>query len=100
MAIVSLMRLPTTPREGWAFVFEHDQVHRKQSPKHIGQFDPMRNVSRPGSKWHLDHQQAHNEMATGQLSVQSWILADSNLFNLKQKTWWEFVNHQDHLTFG
>ena len=102
MAIVSLLRLPVTPRERWAFVFEHDQAHRrwlrslqkrnKAQQTHL--FDPMQNESLPGSKWHLDHQQAHNVMAAAPATGQ--ILADSNLNNLRQKAWWEFMNHQEH----
>lgn len=100
MAIASLLRLPTTRQEGWAFVFEHDQAHRRQTRKRNGVttylLDPMRNVNRPGSKWHLDHQQAHNAMAAGTPPELGQILRDSNLFNPLQRRWWEFMNHHEH----
>lgn len=96
MAIVSLLRLPSAPRERWAFVFEHNMAHRKQNPVTTYLLDPMRFVERPGSKWHLDHQQAHNAMAQGPPPIFGAILRDSNLSNQRQKKWWEFLNHQEH----
>lgn len=93
--MVSLLRLPLTEREGWAFVFEHDQAHRRQHPRTISWLlDPMRAVSRPSSKWHLDHQQAHNQMAAKPPPVPAQILLDSSL--PLQKAWWEFANHHEH----
>lgn len=96
MAIVSLLRLPVTPRERWAFVFEHNQAHLKQGGPTTYVLDPMRNENLPGTKWHLDHQQAHNTMASASPATFGAILRDSNLFNLRQKKWWEFLNHQEH----
>lgn len=100
MAIVSLLRLPQTPREHWAFVFEHDQAHRRwvrklqkqNKPQQTHLLDPMRRQGLPGSKWHLDHQLAHKEMAPPPLTSQ--ILIDSSL--PLQRAWWEFANHQEH----
>lgn len=98
MAIVSLLRLPLTAREGWAFVFEHDQAHRRQRRQQklvtTYLFDPMRNVNRPGSKWHLDHQLAHNQIAAGPPPLTIQVLRDSIL--PRGKTWWEFTNHHEH----
>ena len=95
MAIVSLLRLPLTELERWAFTFEHDRAHRKSHGPTSYVLDPMRRENGPGSKWHLDHQQAHNRMARPPPSVLT-VLRDSNLFNLRQKTWWEFANHHEH----
>lgn len=102
MAIVSLLRLPLTLREAWAFTFEHDQAHRRQNRRQNKKqhatttylFDPMRRVNLPGSKWHLDHQLAHNQMAAGPPPLTVQILRDSNL--PPQRTWWEFANHHEH----
>lgn len=96
MSIVSLLRLPTTPRERLAFVFEHDQAHRRQN-KRTYLLYPMQNENRPGSKWHFDHQQAHNAMRRGPPPKTNFILMDSNLFRRRQKLWWEFTNYQEHL---
>ena len=105
MAIVSLLRLPlrSEPRERWAFVFEHDQRHRKASTVTSYLLDPMQNERWPGTKWHLDHQQAHRVMAAGNPSgtppvspTFGAILADSNLLNSRQRKWWEFLNHREH----
>lgn len=104
MGIVSLLRLPLTVRERWSFVFEHDQAHRKwtrelQRKKRLHKarlLDPMRNENWPASKWHLDHQLAHNRVTAGLPPRTGQILVDSNLFRLQQKRWWEFVNHYEH----
>lgn len=97
MAIVSLLRLPTTPRERWAFIFEHDQAHRRKTRKPTSYvLDPMQNEGLPTSKWHLDHQQAHNQMNASLPGSIGQILSDSNLRNINQKTWWQFANHNEH----
>lgn len=104
MAIVSLLQLPLTVRARWAFVFEHDQAHRrwtrqlqkKNLPHMTRLFDPMQHENLPASLWHLNHQLAHQEVTTGPPSKTGQILADSNLFRLRQKRWWEFANHHEH----
>lgn len=96
MAIVSLQRLPRTQREYWVFAFEHNMAHRKQGSATTYLLDPIRNVNRPGTKWHLDHQQAHNAMAAQAPTTFGAILRDSNLLNQRQRNWWEFLNHQEH----
>lgn len=96
MAIVSLLRLPLTPRERMAFVFEHNMAHRKLNPITTYLLDPMLYENRPGSKWHLDHQQGHTEVTRGPPTAPTALLQDYNLFNLRQKKWWEFTNHYAH----
>ena len=102
MAIVSLLRLPLTVRERWAFVFEHDQAHRrwvrqlqkKKKPYQAHLFDPMLREGLPSSKWHLDHQNAHNAMTIGPPPATGQILIDSSL--PRERAWWEFANHHEH----
>lgn len=96
MAIVTLLVLPTTPRDRLAFVFEHDQAHRRSPSKVAYLLDPMQNEGIPGTKWHLDHQQAHNGLATGPPPEINSPIQDSNLMGRKMKPWWEFFNHQEH----
>lgn len=96
MAIVSLQRLPRTQRELNIFAFEHNIAHRRQAGPTSYLLDPIRNINRPATKWHLDHQQAHNGMAAGNPRTFGAILRDVNLSNLSQRAWWEFQNHLEH----
>ena len=105
MTIVSLLVLPPAndERARKTFEFEHAMAHRAvlgaMTPLH--QFsalpyfvDPMQNENWPGSKWHRDHQQGHDD-ARGKLASDQ-ILRDANLNDEKQALWWTFVNHQEH----
>lgn len=67
--------------------------------------DPAYDTEIPGSAWHLNHQQSHDDFNAalpsyrGSLTVgipQNEILIDSNLANADQLTWWTFINHQEH----
>ena len=120
MTLVSLL----TVNEGHkaAFGFEHAMAHRN----YLGQMapldrfsvipyllDPMQDLSIPGSSWHLDHQQAHNDAlvsipsyyqgpdGAAPTTVQTGLfigqnLRDYNLDNLDQLRWWTFTNHVEH----
>ena len=67
--------------------------------------DPMQDISTPGSGWHLDHQQAHNDAmdylptefgaSTVGLRI-GGILRDYDLDDERQRKWWEFQNHMEH----
>jgi hypothetical protein len=67
--------------------------------------DPAYDTAIPASKWHLNHQQSHDdfnaalpaEYGSTQIGIpQGAILLDSNLKNPDQLTWWTFINHQEH----
>ena len=58
--------------------------------------DPMRNIDVPGSDWHLDHQQAHNDFTTALAIKPPQILLDSNLAQQDDQPWWTFANHLEH----
>jgi hypothetical protein len=67
--------------------------------------DPPQHTDVRASKWHLNHQQAHDDFI---LAVPagyenpaigiptSQILVDSDLSNPESRTWWTFANHQEH----
>ena len=101
-----------------SFAFEHAMAHRNamgvMSP--LDRFsvvpyllDPEQNLAIPGSMWHLDHQQAHNDALThlptefGAPTVGLFIggiLRDYDLDNQAQRTWWTFQNHMEHYVGG
>jgi hypothetical protein len=102
MGNVNLLFLPI--EEGparHAFVWDHLQAHRdllaqrKTSGPLTLLLDPMQNEDLPASKWHVDHQEAHNNVRAGINSDQ--ILRDSNLSDEEQRLWWTFINHQEHM---
>jgi hypothetical protein len=100
------------------FTFEHMMQHREyfaiMAP--LDRFsilpyllDPTYGTDIRAGPWHLSHQQAHNDF-TQQLPP-FWdarhvgfgiptdqILVDSNLQDPESRTWWTFVNHQEHFT--
>ena len=100
------------------FGFEHAMAHRNglgaMAP--LSRFsvlpymlDPMQHQEIPGSMWHLDHQQAHNDALdslpsyfgsdTAGLAI-GGILRDYNLDDASQRTWWTFQNHMEHYVGG
>jgi hypothetical protein len=96
MAIVSLLHLPEDSPAREAFVFEHLMAHRALGRVSVSLLlDPMQNEEVPASKWHLDHQTAHNQVRGAINSDQ--ILRDSNLLDEEARIWWTFINHQEHM---
>jgi hypothetical protein len=103
MTIANLLVLPPPENRParWAFIFDHQQAHLALLPKGRSRpstlplvLDPMQNENLPGSKWHLDHQQAHNN-ARGNIHSDQ-ILRDSNLGDRTAALWWTFINLQEH----
>ena len=114
MTIASLLYRPEDERAKTAFNFDHAMAHRAyyqlMAPLHEWTvmpyfIDPAQHVEIPGSMWHLNHQQAHNDFSlalpsdfqqptTGNPTRQ--ILLDSNLDDPGSLTWWTFINHQEH----
>ena len=107
------------PRQRAVFEFEHAMAHRSvlgvMFP--LTQFSvlpyfitPMHDENHPGDKWHLNHQQAHNDMLVALPSsfikhaangiASDHILRDSDLSNPRQRPWWIFNNHQEHFLAG
>jgi hypothetical protein len=116
MSIATLLNIPDHPAGRNAFSFEHAMAHREYMavmgpldqwtlmPYFI---DPAQYQSRPATKWPLNHQQAHNDFTTylpADASAlvagipSSQILLESDLNQPDSRTWWTFVNHQEHLT--
>jgi hypothetical protein len=71
--------------------------------------DPAQNIGTPGSKWHLNHQQAHNDALENLPSYfgastvglpSGGILRDYNLDDPRQRAWWTFQNWQEHYVGG
>ena len=86
MSIVSLTSLDDP-----FFAFDHEMAHRLFLSTHI--HDPMvDDPNVPASKWHLDHQVAHD---AANLPLHQNLI-DSALNNEHQRIWWTFANHQEH----
>jgi len=104
MTTVTLLKLPDEERARIAFAWEHDIIHRKQSPTFL--LDPLQGPDWPGSKWHLDHQISHNQLnprkprKRRQGMAPFFILRDTDLSNPGQRAWWEFANHHEHYYAG
>jgi hypothetical protein len=105
-------------RDSW-FAFEHAMQHRallgvlaelngfSLAPYFI---EPEQGVDRHANKWHLDHQQAHNDANTDLPSQYYWPkgskptfglrigqnLIDTRMADERQRRWWEFENHTEH----
>lgn len=112
MAQVTLLVRNEGPLAEAVFAFEHAMAHREvlgaMSP--LTQFSvipyfiyPMHNENQPGSTWHLNHQQAHNDVLSKLPSIipgrgldTDMVLRDSDLSNPRQGPWWTFANHQIH----
>jgi hypothetical protein len=99
------------------FDFEHAMAHRKllavMSPLTSYSvlpymLDPSQDVGRSASKWHLNHQQAHNDALTSvpaqygaPVTAQAGLfvgqnLVDTDFDNERQLTWWMFENWMEH----
>ena len=97
-----------------AFNFHHAMAHRAyyQAMGPLSRWsvlpyllDPPSDTARRASKWHLNHQQAHNDAIQALPSgwerpavgiPSSQILVDSSLADPRSLTWWTFINHQEH----
>jgi hypothetical protein len=97
------------------FDFEHMMAHRlyfgAMSPlAHFSVLpyllDPSFDTDHPASKWHLNHQQAHDDAlvtlparfgTTEDIGIfVGQIVREDDLSNQDQLTWWTFQNHQEH----
>lgn len=68
--------------------------------------DPEYDTQEPATKWHLNHQQAHNDvLATlpayreAEVHIGAYngqILSESDLSNQDELTWWTFANEREH----
>lgn len=111
MAIASLL-VKTDPA---TFAFEHAMATRLQLAAMwpLTQFsvlpyllDPEYDTELPATKWHLNHQQAHNDVLVtlpayfGAIehlgAFNNQILMENDLDNADQLTWFTFANHQEH----
>jgi len=102
--------------EAWrnVFAFEHAMAHRNNMAV-MGPLDqwsvmpywidPTIYESRPATKWHLNHQQAHDDFnrnlpayptAAEPGITASQNLIDSDFARRESRTWWTFVNHNQH----
>jgi hypothetical protein len=60
--------------------------------------DPVKDVERRASFWHINHQLLHDDLAAAlppSFSL-SQILVDSDLSDQRSLTWWLFANHAEH----
>jgi hypothetical protein len=136
VAISALQKWPEDASEAASFSFEHMMAHRylmsafaqigaatppatgfETTPTPLSDFsvlpyllDPMYDMYEPGSKWQLNHQQAHNDFSSAIASpfgieptpvgvLPGQILLNSPLDTPGPLQWWTFVNHTEHL-FG
>ena len=96
------------------FAFHHAMSHRTyyqaMGPLHQWTIlpyllDPTYALLLPGSEWHLNHQQAHNDFTrtvpSGYENPGVGIPTNQNLLNpdladARSRAWWTFANHQEH----
>lgn len=113
MSVASLLVYKNSP----TFAFEHAMAHRNMlgGMAPLDQFsvlpyllDPMQKPNEPVTKWHLNHQQAHNDAMVTLLSPyyglveltginSHQILIDTPLAEEGPQRWWTFNNQQEHL---
>jgi hypothetical protein len=115
MAVVTLLNLEETNA---TFDFEHAMAHRNYfgAMYPLPRFsvlpyliDPTQNGELPASKWHLNHQQAHNDVLPVIPSRYNYFaptdevglfigsnLIDTDLADEGQRKWWTFANHMEH----
>ena len=120
MSAATLLAMPDDPVGLATFAFEHAMSHRT----YLGAMAPLTRFSvlpyfihpmQNDPSWRLDHQQAQNDFtstmptwgnpppvppAPGTLSVAvplaHNLLDLPNLDDPGQRSWWTFVNHQEH----
>lgn len=100
MALSTLLNLSINDRSISAFDFEHDMHHRALAEKTATNsyvFDPPYDTHIPASGWHYNHQQMHNNFTAALPFSRNQNLKENNLVNDRNRTWWTFINHQDHL---
>lgn len=102
MLATTLLTMSDDPRRQATFAFDHDMQHRfylRSMPigSKIYQFDPTYDLNEPAGSWHFDHQQAHNDFnAAFHIPSPNSIVRETDLSNPRNKTWWTFINHQEH----
>jgi hypothetical protein len=97
------------------FGFEHAMAHRNvlaaMAPLNGYSvvpyiLDPMQHTDQPATKWFQNHQQAHNDGLTALpqafgltiLTIRpGQNLIDQDWADQRQKRWWTFANHMDHM---
>lgn len=126
MSAATLLHLGPSEDEQTMFAFDHAMSHRNYfgAMFPLTRFsvipyllDPLEEISRPTSPWHLNHQQAHFD-ATSSLPQQygflpprfagapenalpvgvftGQFLSDYDIDDEDQRLWWTFANNQEH----
>jgi hypothetical protein len=114
MSQATLLNVPDDYRGRSAFEFEHAMAHREVMivmgpltqwsvmPYFI---DPARYQAPPGTNWHRNHQQAHDDVTTYLPAdgtalepgiPSSQVVQEGDLTDPERRTWWTFINHQEH----
>lgn len=102
MSFPMLLHMPDNPRGQAAFAFDHDMIHRyyltRMPPaSRVYLLDPTYDLNMPAGPWHFDHQQAHNDFNSAfNIPSPRSIVREGNLSDARNKTWWTFINHQEH----
>lgn len=94
MALSGLMLFEDTP----AFAFDHMMAHRTLMPGVPWLLDPMQEIANRADKWHLDHQQAHNDAMTALDVASHQNLVDASLAEQGSEQFWTLANNIEHLT--
>lgn len=115
MSLASLLHVPDNAPGRAAFSFDHRMAHRTLAPAipDLSSYSAVPYLLDPifnDGKWHQLHQSAHQDFIAALPSYfgatvtglpTSQPLEDTNLANNRKRTWWTFVNHQEHYTaFG
>ena len=105
MSLATLLTPPPNDRRARAlWEHDHDIAHRNfyatWAPKRFSNLtsilDPMLpKYPTPADEWNLDHQRAQDDFAQAGVRING-TLVDSDLRRSEDRTWWTFVNHQEH----
>ena len=114
MALPSLLHYTDDELGRNTFAFEHAMAHRNvlgaMSPLDAFSvvpylLDPMQNTEIPATKWHQNHQQAHDDFNNAlptyfgatTVGIRPAVnLIDYNLTDQRQLAWWTFSNQTEH----
>jgi len=100
MSLVSLLT-----GDDRAFDFEHAMAHRgllgglaplDRFSATTYLMDPVKDVERRASFWHMNHQLLHNDFTDVVNLSPNPILVDSDLSDQTSLTWWVFANNISH----
>ena len=102
MAFPSLLVMPDNDRALAAFNFDHDMIHRAYIPGYPQSnipyiFDPVppQTFASRARNWQQLHQQAHADLSSARVTLNKPMM-DSNLGDPESRTWWTFINNQEH----